>query len=59
MYLCLLYVGVSPQASTVVVMQENPSYTAMEEVVSMEPNPCYSAMPAITDGETICTIYVD
>ena len=37
-------------------MQENPSYTAAEEVVSMEPNPCYSAVPAITDGETIRTI---
>ena len=46
----------SSNANAAVVMQENPSYSAVEDVVSMEPNSCRSAVPAITDGELIHTI---
>ena len=39
--------------NTAVNMQDNPSYSPMEDEVTMEPNPCYSAMQANTDNEPI------
>ena len=41
------------EANTVLAMQNNPSYTPMEDEVTMEPNPCYSAMQATSDYEPI------
>ena len=52
-YMCPT-VGISfSEANTVITMQDNPSYTPMEEDVTLEPNPCYSAMQANSDYEPI------
>ena len=54
LHVCFI-VGISPlDTSTDVTLQDNPSYTAVEEEVTLEPNPCYSAAQASSAHESIC-----
>ena len=43
----------TPEASTVVTMQDNPSYIAVEGGVILEPNPCYSTIQGNSGHEPI------